>query len=128
MLKDINLESANIRTLKFNNSLGNGGNVNLEVRLNVEKKVNPEDLKKVMGSIECKIFSVDEKRKKSGLLELDLVVDGVYLLVNDFDECNDELEQSIVITLFPYLQNYIKIITSLSDMPPISLPYPIGSK
>lgn len=128
MLRNIKLESANIRSVNFKNQLNNGGSASLEVHLGAEKVKDPENSKKVIGSIRCNIFSVDEEHKKIDLLELNLVVEGRYSLENDFDESDSELEQGILITLFPYLQNYIRIITSLSDMPPISLPYPIASE
>lgn len=124
MLKNIKLDGASIKSIKFKNDLNNAGKTSLEVHFSANKVENPEDSKKAIGSIECEIFSVDKKHEKNDLLELDLVVEGRYSLSSDFSELDDALEQAILITLFPYLQNYIKIITSLSDIPPIFLPYP----
>lgn len=55
--------------------------------------------------------------------ELRVLIDGIFSADVELEE-SDELRTIVLKSMFPYLQSYVRIITSLSDLAPITLPYP----
>lgn len=123
MLGQINLNKTDIRAIDYINEQGFEKQRTLKVSLEPSLEVCNEDKMMCRGTLNCTIKSVDDKKDNDGQLELHICVDGDFSSDVELED-SDELAGYVLKSMFPYLQSYIRIISSLSDSPPITLPYP----
>ena len=121
MLETLQLDNAFIKSIKLNNNLSKRKETKLNI--SISTSIN-SDKNNIVGKLDCEINSTDDKKEKDGELEFSISVIGEYIYNGSIEDGKDEFEKVVMLTLFPYVQNYVKIITSLTDMPTISIPAP----
>ena len=122
MLGQINLTKTNIRAINFVNELEIEKKRNLSVALDTSLDFC-DDKTLCKGNIDCTVKSTDNGEDSEERFELHVLIDGIFSADVELEE-SDELRTFVLKSMFPYLQSYVRIITSLSDLAPITLPYP----
>lgn len=121
MLETLQLDKAFIKSIKLNNNLSKRKETKLNI--SISTSIN-SDKNNIVGKLNCEINSTDDKNEKDGELEFAISVIGEYIYDGSIEDGENEFEKIVMLTLFPYVQNYVKIITSLTDVPIISIPSP----
>lgn len=122
MLGQINLTKTKIRAINFVNEIESEKKRNLSVILEPSLEIC-DDKTKCKGTLDCTVRSTDNGEDGEERFELHVLIDGNFLADVELEE-SDELRTFVLKSMFPYLQSHVRIITSISDLVPITLPYP----
>ena len=112
--------STSINKIELDNRLQIEGQINLSANYHTEIAVDPENNRQV-AAIAYFDLSGASGDSDDSILELNLVFSGVFetdVAIEDPDDIKNDLHGE----MFPYLRAYISAITSLSGLPPITLP------
>ena len=97
-MKRMNVENVSIRMIQLQNNLKNTSG-KLKIQVDPSLRMDKENNKRCLGSLECKIATIDDDEQENKDFELNIVVDGLYFSDEEIQITNS-VKRFIIISLF----------------------------
>ncbi|MCI2062475.1 MAG: protein-export chaperone SecB [Eubacteriaceae bacterium] len=118
--KKLALENVVINNIAFDCEFSFKDKTNFTVNLNYETKATV-DPNKIVAEMKLLISCTDAEKNQKSPMHMEITITGFFTNSNGLDK--EIIRVRSYELLFPYIQAYVKTITSLAGAPPLTIPF-----